>query len=425
MTILRTLSKKSSLLNGIFFSLLGVAELVVVRTLSDLTPEIANWSLKAHEILNLQVPTNNFYGPGAAILTLPFLWNAPSFQMANVTYFFIGCFFFFQISSIIDNRKIRFLTRSTLLINPYLIWLCDSSQDTVFEFALLSLALFLIVRKRYLISFLPTFILAETRSQYWIFFLGLGAILFLGDKERKNRRLLYLTPFALMLLVGLFNQIQYKSPSPALEGGVTLEMSYSPYYYLAHPKYDVDYLLGGPDGPIESNKINPSVSPFDAEGNKYYSKLAIKLAIENPKETILGTMQKIDSYIFSSQKIPNLPGYYKLNPTTNEIRTVDSRLHWNLVIGALLFQILRGVMFIGFLLSMGVVISRRIRVKSSVQEHPEFWLIAPWLLSLPVGILVYTESRFKVIPELFIFIFIGITFSKLLRERAADKEVTE
>ena len=58
--------------NIVFFVLAGLIEFSVIWSLSDLPPELLNWRFKVNEILNLQIPSDNFYGPGGALLLLPF-----------------------------------------------------------------------------------------------------------------------------------------------------------------------------------------------------------------------------------------------------------------------------------------------------------------------------------------------------------------
>ena len=49
-----------------------VLELLVFIKVSDLPSALGGWQQKTAELANLQVPTDNFYGPGAALLNLPF-----------------------------------------------------------------------------------------------------------------------------------------------------------------------------------------------------------------------------------------------------------------------------------------------------------------------------------------------------------------
>lgn len=55
------------------FVVLLQCELLLIRKVSDLQPGTSNWIEKAEQILNFQIPTDNFYGPGSAFLLAPFV----------------------------------------------------------------------------------------------------------------------------------------------------------------------------------------------------------------------------------------------------------------------------------------------------------------------------------------------------------------
>ena len=71
------LSKEKLLL--VLFLAACLAELTLVVYVSDLQVWLGNWEAKSRQLLNFEAPTSNFYGPGGAILLIPFLWNAPNF----------------------------------------------------------------------------------------------------------------------------------------------------------------------------------------------------------------------------------------------------------------------------------------------------------------------------------------------------------
>jgi hypothetical protein len=83
-----------------------------------------------------------------------------------------------------------------------------------------------------------TYLLSLTRAGYWTFFLGTSLLLFMiGWVRRKEIDLRKLIAVPLLVVTSLFNYINYGSPSPALEGGMTAYFSYSKYHYLRSQKW--------------------------------------------------------------------------------------------------------------------------------------------------------------------------------------------
>ena len=124
-------------------------ELLVIHSVSDLAPGTQNWIQKATQITHLQIPSDNFYGPGAAILMLPFSFFPEWSYLANGFYLGLGAVAIWRISQITSLSTTRWIILLSVPANFYLIWLIDSSQDTVFEFCLLSWAAFLLITRRH------------------------------------------------------------------------------------------------------------------------------------------------------------------------------------------------------------------------------------------------------------------------------------
>jgi hypothetical protein len=80
------------------FLFLALAELTFIVNVSDLQVWLGNWEAKSRELLNLNTPSSNFYGPGGAILLLPFLWNSPGFLVPVYFYFILGCIGYFLLT---------------------------------------------------------------------------------------------------------------------------------------------------------------------------------------------------------------------------------------------------------------------------------------------------------------------------------------
>jgi hypothetical protein len=402
---------------AIYLMLIAV-EILVVRQVTDLASEMANWQDKSREILSLRVPTSNFYGPGSALMLIPFLWNGPTYFFAILGYGVGGAFFYFKLCDHITNQKWRLLALLALPANFYLVWQFYSSQDTVFEFFLLNIALWALISQRWTIFIFSTYILAETRSQYWVLLLSASIVkIYLVLKNKQGLRFRYVLAFPLLALTMIFNYVNYGSPSPALEGGITAEMSYSKYYYLSHPKFDVDVFLSGPNGPLPpGNAAKETEGMSAAQIDKYYASEAFRSIKENPKETILGWMQKIDSYAFDTQKIPHLPGSYLLNTENMTIEIGDERLQWQLVIGNLFYQLYRSILIVLGLIGFGMWFAYRHNNRFRTAINPISWLALPWICGLVPGVLIYTETRFKIVAELLLFPLVAMIYSKFREE---------
>ena len=405
-------------LTPLLLGFISVIELLLVNIISDLRPHLGNWVYKSIEIMNFNAPSDNLYGPGSALLLIPFLWSGPTYFFANMFYIFVGSFFYCKISQKITKRKFRYAAYLSLVLNPYFFWLCHSSQDTVFEFALIMLSLFFIINNRFILFCLFAFLLSETRSQYWVFFLLAASIkIYFGMKSKSKIKKVYFLPIVLLFAVMGFNQYTYKSPSITLYSGETLAYGNSRYYYLAHPKFDVDVMLDE-DIPRDYKKINEVEQFSQAEKNDFYTKQALQSIKEHPKQAILNLMQKLDSTIFISQKVPNAPGYFKLTQDGNQIRIVDERLSWSLILGLLLYQIWRGIMLILFISVLAIFFYNVKWSKVRLQSN-DFWLLLPWTSTIFVTILYFSETRFKVVPELLLPLFSLLILSRFDKNKVA------
>jgi hypothetical protein len=378
-------------------------ELLVIHSVSDLAPGTQNWIQKATQITHLQIPSDNFYGPGAAILMLPFSFFPEWSYLANGFYLGLGAVAIWRISQITSLSTTRWIILLSVPANFYLIWLIDSSQDTVFEFCLLSWAAFLLITRRHFLFSAIGFLLCLTRSGYWVYFLGTSLMLFIHT-SMKSKIFAWKKLFAIWLLVltSFFNSQVYGSPSPALESGMTAYFSYTKYHYLALPKMDMDVFLSGPEGAFSdsSGPVIPKGSTL-AEENRIYQKAAVRSAWENKQESLLGWMQKFDSYFFDVQKVPHLPGTYVLNQQAKIIVIENDRLSWPLVLGNFLYMLYRTILLLAGLTALGIILNSVLsRGLGELKKFQLKTLALPYLFGAIPGILFYTETRFKIVSEL-------------------------
>ena len=402
----------------IFYLLVLITELIVIQNVTDLSNWMSNWLEKSRQIASFEVPTDNFYGPGAAILLLPFSFYPDSLYLANYFYFTLGSLAYWKLTELIPLKTARFLSRLALPANFYLIWLIYSSQDTVFEYFLLLWGCYLLVKKRYVISSLFLFLLCLTRSGYWIFFLGTSLALFVRNfyvTRQLNFRMVI--AFPLLITISIFNYNFYDSPSPALGSGMTSYFSYTKYHYLALPKMDVDVFLSGPKG-IYSKEYGPDIPPLSspAESSAIYQAAAFDSLLENKKEVILGWMQKYESYFFGVQKVPHLPGSYVLDQELKTINIENDRLEWHLVIGNLVFLLLRSLLLVFGLVGVGLFIASKLYTRR--RSELSLWVLAlPYFFGIFPGMLYYTETRFKIVSELLLVPLIAQLWSSFLQSR--------
>ena len=382
----------------IIFLAIGIAQLFWISKVSDLPISVGNWFPKAEEISSFHIPESNFYPAGSALLLVPFLMLKSNPLIILMAYFSLGNVFFYEIVKLIKDKKYQTLALGSIILNPYLLWLIYTSQDTVFEYFLLMLCIFLLLNKKFLYFLFFGLILNLCRPAYWVYYLLIGIFLFIYNYiSTKKYNWKYLLPFIFLLLNLTYNYYAYNNVRLADESGITAYFSYNKDLYLSLPLFDMDVFLS--KGGHMSNPYNFGESP------SAYSKAAIKSIKENPKEILLSTMQKIDSYVFVSQKVPKLPGEYYLSEDGKSIVIGQQRLTWMLVLGNLIYQIYRGTLFILFMLCIGILIGTYSKNRIRENQKNLFILVFPWISGLISCTIFYTETRFKIVSELLLVVF--------------------
>lgn len=411
----RYLNKKLVLF---IYLIMVIIELYFIYNKSDLVIGLSNWENKSKEILNFKLPSDNFYGPGGAILLAPFLWNSPDYFIAISFYAILGFYFYFKICEKIQNDKFRYFALIIPLMNVYLFWLFVSSQDTVFEFAFFMAFIRYATEEKWIKATLAAIILAETRSAYWlIIILGIFCLCFLRSKNGRifNRKAFLIIPA--FILISMFNFISYGSASPALGGGMTAYFSFAKHHYLSLPKFDMDVFLSGPNGEFTKQELKEELSnaKSGAEVDRIYYKFAFRSAIENPMETVLGLMQKFESHLINIQKVPQLPGKYVFDYETNSINIQNERLNWNLVLGNLLYEGYRFFILIFGLIGLGITIVLK-KLDNSRFDLKNLEMISLfWIMSIMPALLYYSETRFKIVQEVSLIPLIVLIYLQFLK----------
>jgi hypothetical protein len=161
-----------------------------------------------------------------------------------------------------------------------------------------------------------------------------------------------------------------------------------------------------------------------AQANSELQKAAIDSALANKKETLLGWMQKVDSYVFAVQKVPHLPGRYVLDIENKVIAIENERLTWPLVIGNFLFFIYRTLLFCAGFLALGMVLFQKIVIGKVDKFTSANWILSlPYVFGFVPGLLFYTETRFKIVSELLLVPLVVGAWSAVLSKRSTRSEL--
>jgi hypothetical protein len=384
----------------------------------DLPPLIGNWENKAWSIIKFQL-NDNYYPPGAAIALIPFLWSGPSFWTAIYFYYGLSAAVYFKLCQLIPKRKARLVALLALPANSYLTWLCLTSADQVIELLTLLLFGYNAVMRRFKTTIFFGFLLCFTRPAYWVAYV---IVVYLLGKERSRKSRLRkkilergAAIWVLFFVIG-FNQAVFGSSNLSTSSSDTIFFSHQKFHYLSLPKFDMDVFL----------KNGPSTNPQKvAEESKelefvkdYKTRAALNSIAENPQRFIFAEMQKIDSYFFSIQKVPNLPGQYELSADEKSILIGNERLSWSLTIGHLIFMLYRLLWIILFaicVLWIGLLLLARVQLSG-----PEKFLLIPFLAGIIPGLLFYVETRFKICSELLAVPLLMMSFLQILELSKSD-----
>jgi len=398
----------------ISYALINLLLIITVNKVSDLPVLLGNWEEKAQLIANFKNPEDNFYPPGGAILLVPFLWAKPNYEIAIYFYFTLASIIYYLICKrLITNKLFLVLALSAFTFNPYLIWLANSSQDTIFELFLLISGFALLLKRSYFLSFLPLYLLCLTRPAYWPFFILLPFMISLlriknSVNLQMSKKILFVP---ILFLIGTFgiNQVIFKSPELASEAGLTAHFAHNQFFYLAMPKFDPDVFLST-DGNMSTDKIINGSTKFTNIKNPEFRAAMINL-FENPKSFFLNSVQKIDTYFFTVQKNPQLSGEYYLSQDGKSIIIGEARESWPLIIGSIFYFMYRSLLLV-FSISAITLLVVSPKIRRDLSENPIILFCLPFFLGSIAGILFYSETRFKIVSELLLVPLIAKIFEK-------------
>lgn len=389
----------------------------IVNRVSDLPVLVGNWEAKATALAHLHFPGENFYPPGSALLLAPFLWVKPHYEIVVFFYFVLASIIYFLIcETLISRTTYRVIALGALTLNPYLLWTCNSGQDTVFElFLLLSFAA-LVISKRNGLALFPLYLLCLTRPAYWTLLLIFPLLLYIRARKvqsEKPKAVFVVSPILALLLTMGINIVAFGQPNLAAESGLTLHFSHNKYYYLSMPKFDMDVFLSK-GGNMEPETVLKDSNKFKSIRDEELRAALVSIA-DNPKSLFMNTLQKIDSYFFAVQKVPQLPGSYYLSRDQKTIVIENDRLTWPLMLGNAAYFIYRSLLLVFGLFAMALFVIAIRRQRIALPTNSGF-LLLPYLAGAIPGLVYYTESRFKIVSELLLVPLIVLIFDKY-RER--------
>jgi hypothetical protein len=418
-TVYKLILKKIS---AIVYAALNLFIIFVVNKLSDLPVWVGNWESKANLLVSFKLPTDNFYPPGGAILLSPFLRFGPNYEIVVYFYFTISSIIYFAIcKKIIHNKIFFYFALSSLTFNPYLLWLVNSSQDTVFELFLLLAGFALLISRRFILAFFPLYLLCLTRPAYWPGFLIIPIVVYFlklkNNKEVPTSKKKASIPLVMLIATLLINQFSFGNLSLADEAGVTAHFGHNKNWYLAMPKFDSDVFLAK-GGNMDATKVLQNSNKF-----KNVKDLELRAALvsiyENPKSLALNTLQKIDTYFFAFQKNPQLSGEYYLSEDQKSIVIGPNRDSWVLVFGSFAYFLYRATLFISVIVAL-TLLATTPGLRKKVIGQPLVLFCIPYLMGSIAAILFFTEARYKIVSELLLSLMIVSIFDKYLNLRKID-----
>jgi hypothetical protein len=369
----------------LWFLLMNLFQVVAHRT-NENPQTIGKWIPEAERLLNLNAPISNWYGPTAAILMTPFTWlDSTQLFVATLVYFNLGIFFYFKIVNVfIPQTLIKYIALYLPFLNLYLFRLIDSSPDTVFEFFLLSGLMWYCINKNYPLILIFGILLAELRSGYWVLIILITLIFVLFKRDRK--RLILLFTFPVLLVILTLNLFIYGIFAPASEGARTAYFSNNQYAYLLESSYQIDHFFDGDNGPMR----------ISCKTDKECQENTLADLNDFKRESAMSFLNKIDTYFFSVQKVPRLPGWFELDIKNSTIKIGETRLSWLTVFASAVYFVFKSLLHILVISALFLYLfspsSRRRHVTLS-------WLFLPWLAGSIPAILFFAETRVWIVSE--------------------------
>ncbi len=371
---------------------------------------IGNWLKYSKEIAGGGIPSDNWYGPSASILMIPFI-HVENLFIATLVYAGFGANFYWLITEEIQNRSFRLLSRIFPLFNVYLFRLLDSSGDTVFEFFLVTAFCYTIVKNRWVWFNVAGIALGELRSAYWIVYLGISLYLLFKHKRSRLAKVKFLIVVPALVSVLTLNWFLYGVFSTAGEGGYTAFFTNNKSSYLVGNSFMVDHFAFGEAGPM--TRRCEGLDP--CSDHQLFLKTAEE-NLEHPQAFAFNLLQKSAIYFFEPQKVPRIPGKFSLYEKEGFIKIEEQRLTTANLLASINYFLYRALLLISFWFLALYILIRRFIVDRKPLENRLSYLCFPWLLGSITGILFVAETRLWIVMELMLIPFICSLFAQITSE---------
>lgn len=361
---------------------------------------IGNWVNASNELLGFQAPSDNWYGPTAAFLMIPFV-DVQNLFIATLVFGLVGANFYWLITRRVENFKFRLLARLLLLSNFYLFRLLDSSGDSIFEFFLLMIFIYGILEKKWWLFNLMGIMLGELRSAYWVIYLGLSFVFLVSSKSSVVKRIRFAIALPSLILVLFLNHSIYGVFSTAGEGGYTAFFTNNKSSYITGNSFMVDHFSFGEAGPMTRR----CEDLYPCNDRQLFLK-TIKENIDNPQAFGFNLLQKFSIYFFEPQKVPRIPGEFFLHEKEGFIEIGEQRLTTFNFLASLNYFLYRACILISvwFLITSFVFGGKKVR--SIFYRNPLVFCLFPWLLGSVTGVLFVAETRHWIMNELILVPFV-------------------
>lgn len=366
------------------------------------------WASKAGELAVFSWPQSNFYPIGPALLVLPFHILGLNALWPLFFYFNVGLVFYVRICGGIENRAVSRMALCAILLNPYFFWLTKSSHDTVLQFAVFTAALnYVIERKLVVYSFIAV-LGSLVRSTDIFVFSGLAVLMYV----RERRSIWGLFP-ALYILVIAFNLVAYGSAAPSLNGGYNIFLGQNPLYAVAHPRYDIDEFFEREGHSDPRELFGTALTPrTEMQLDRDYRNLGLSFLHENPQRFLYTSAIKLENWFFNYEKVPNLSGEFYLSKDGRAI--VIATVRNDLFVANAIYVAYK--IFYNFLFAAAIfflILTPRYALRS-----PYLVLLLPMFFVVPVILLAFPDTRFKIVYEVLavpaILVFVAEARTRML-----------
>jgi hypothetical protein len=300
--------------------------------------------------------------------------------------------------------------------NPYFVWLCLTSKDTVFEACALFwffAAVMRVMRSDRVPSWrqsaawvlLPALAAFFVRITAGITALAVTALASALTTRAKRKVFVGATIGLAMTLVGYgtVNRVRYGAFGLSYTFGLNVYYGNNALYDYAHPRHDVDVYLPPPV---------PQSEVFTPSANRRLTQMGVDYMKAHPLETFARIAEKSVWWWFNFEKVPNLASNTELVSYDRPFLTVKtSPIRYLPMVAYLVYKIVYVPLFI---VALAVFLGTRRR------RTPEWWvLLMPLVAIWPVAAITFPDTRFKIVPEMLLVPWIFLMCRdgwRLLRE---------